>query len=343
MLHLTKCAVTTGLMPQQSQMGSVKCLRPRLNSILFKLQFEEQVSHLRPDMLVVSAVCEDVRKSKAFSKLLELVLLMGNYMNAGSRNALCYGFDLSSLCKLKDTKSADQMSTLLHFLAEVCEEKFPDVLKFVDDLQQVDRASRVCSVSYRSSSCQTAFDSSGGRNHVAFGAGTLAIIKFKRRLEERKMLFLMRKERRFQKPLDRCSVMDSSHSTLVMLEASVAITVSTTPLTVSARSDPDSSLSDCWTRATLSNLPNDTHYVLEKGFYEACMSEDAQRGASLGHLQQVVKENGRRREAEEKQRRARAAKEKAEREKQERQQRKKRLLDVNAGKTLKVYRRSLQS
>ncbi|KAB5559401.1 hypothetical protein PHYPO_G00028610 [Pangasianodon hypophthalmus] len=47
---------------------------------------------------------------------------------------------------------------------------------------------------------------------------------------------------------------------------------------------------------------------------------------------QAVKENGKRREAEEKQRRARAAKEKAEREKQERQQRKKRLLEVNAEK-----------
>ncbi|MCJ8737961.1 hypothetical protein PDJAM_G00030080 [Pangasius djambal] len=125
------------------KMSVVKCLRPRLNSILFKLQFEEQVSHLRPDMLAVSTACEEVKKSKAFSKLLELVLLMGNYMNAGSRNAQSYGFDLSSLCKLKDTKSADQMSTLLHFLAEVCEEKFPDVLKFVDDLQHVDRASRV--------------------------------------------------------------------------------------------------------------------------------------------------------------------------------------------------------
>lgn len=81
-------------------MSVVKRLRPRLNSILFKLQFEEQVSHMRPDMLAVSAACEDVRKSKAFSKLLELVLLMGNYMNTGSRNAQSYGFDLSSLCKV---------------------------------------------------------------------------------------------------------------------------------------------------------------------------------------------------------------------------------------------------
>uniref|UniRef100_A0AAY5EMC9 Diaphanous-related formin 3 n=1 Tax=Electrophorus electricus TaxID=8005 RepID=A0AAY5EMC9_ELEEL len=124
-------------------MSGVKRLRPRLNSILFRLQFEEQASHLRLEMLGVKAACEEVMRSKAFSRLLEIVLLIGNYMNAGSRNAQSYGFDLSSLCKLRDTKSVDQKSTLLHFLAEVCEEKYPDVLKFTDDLQHVDRASRV--------------------------------------------------------------------------------------------------------------------------------------------------------------------------------------------------------
>ena len=46
------------------------------------------------------------------------------------------------LQQLKDTKSADQKITLLHFLAGVCEEEFPDVLKFADDLEHVDRASR---------------------------------------------------------------------------------------------------------------------------------------------------------------------------------------------------------
>ncbi|MGH0154361.1 UNVERIFIED_CONTAM: hypothetical protein FKN15_072930 [Acipenser sinensis] len=124
-------------------MSGVKRLRPRLNAILFKLQFEEQVNNIRPDIMAVNAACEEIRKSKSFSKLLELVLLMGNYMNSGSRNAQSYGFDLSSLCKLKDTKSSDQKKTLLHFLAEISEERFPDVLKFVDDWQHVDKASRV--------------------------------------------------------------------------------------------------------------------------------------------------------------------------------------------------------
>ncbi|KAM9861067.1 protein diaphanous homolog 3-like [Aulostomus maculatus] len=124
-------------------MSSVKRLRPRLSHILFRLQFEEQVNNLRPDILAVNAACEEVRKSRSFGRLLELVLLLGNYMNAGSRNAQSFGFDLSSLCKLKDTKSADQKTTLLHFLAQICEEDFPDALKFVDDLEHVDRASRV--------------------------------------------------------------------------------------------------------------------------------------------------------------------------------------------------------
>ncbi|XP_077200239.1 protein diaphanous homolog 3 isoform X2 [Paroedura picta] len=132
-------------------MSGVKRLQPRLSAILFKLQFEEQVSNIRPDIVAVSAACEELRRSKSFCHLLELVLLMGNYMNAGSRNAQTFGFDLSSLCKLKDTKSIDQKTTLLHFLVETCEEKYPAVLRFVEDLQHVDKASRVSAESLEKS------------------------------------------------------------------------------------------------------------------------------------------------------------------------------------------------
>lgn len=92
-------------------MSSVKRLRPRLNSILFKLQFEEQVSNLRPEIMAVNAACDEVKKSKAFSRLLELILLMGNFMNAGSRNAQSFGFNLSSLCKV----STERKSPYLRF------------------------------------------------------------------------------------------------------------------------------------------------------------------------------------------------------------------------------------
>ncbi|XP_039092144.1 protein diaphanous homolog 1 isoform X1 [Hyaena hyaena] len=124
-------------------MGTVPRLRPRLNAILFKLQFSEQVENIKPEIVSVTAACEELRKSESFSKLLEITLLVGNYMNAGSRNAGAFGFSISFLCKLRDTKSTDQKMTLLHFLAELCENDHPDVLKFPDELAHVEKASRV--------------------------------------------------------------------------------------------------------------------------------------------------------------------------------------------------------
>ncbi|KPP67113.1 hypothetical protein Z043_114327 [Scleropages formosus] len=81
-------------------MSSVKMLRSRLNGILFKLTFEEQVNNIRPEIMNVTFACEEVKKSEGFSRLLELVLLVGNFMNAGSRNAQSFGFNISFLCKV---------------------------------------------------------------------------------------------------------------------------------------------------------------------------------------------------------------------------------------------------
>ncbi|XP_036281171.1 protein diaphanous homolog 1 isoform X2 [Pipistrellus kuhlii] len=124
-------------------MGTVPRLRPRLSAILFKLLFNEQVENIKPEIVSVTAACEEVRKSESFSSLLEITLLVGNFMNAGSRNAGAFGFNISFLCKLRDTKSTDQKMTLLHFLAELCENDYPDVLKFPDELAHVEKASRV--------------------------------------------------------------------------------------------------------------------------------------------------------------------------------------------------------
>ncbi|XP_045326651.1 protein diaphanous homolog 2 isoform X4 [Leopardus geoffroyi] len=124
-------------------MSSVKMLRPRLNSILFKLTFEEHVNNIKPSIIAVTLACEELKKSESFNKLLELVLLVGNYMNSGSRNAQSLGFKINFLCKIRDTKSADQKTTLLHFIAEICEEKYRDILKFPEELEHVESASKV--------------------------------------------------------------------------------------------------------------------------------------------------------------------------------------------------------
>ena len=83
------------------QISSVNRLNARLSSILFRLQFEEQLGNLKPEVVAVSAACEELRQSKAFSQLLELTLLVGNFMNAGSRNGKAFGFSISYLCKVR--------------------------------------------------------------------------------------------------------------------------------------------------------------------------------------------------------------------------------------------------
>ncbi|XP_043348626.1 protein diaphanous homolog 2 isoform X7 [Dermochelys coriacea] len=131
-------------------MSSVKMLWPRLNGILFKLMFEEHVNNIRPGMMAVTLACEELKKSESFNRWLELVLLVGNYMNSGSRNAQSLGFNISFLCKIRDTKSSNQKTTLLHFLAEICEENYQDILKFTDELEHVESASKVSAQNLKS-------------------------------------------------------------------------------------------------------------------------------------------------------------------------------------------------
>uniref|UniRef100_A0A493T6Y6 Diaphanous related formin 3 n=1 Tax=Anas platyrhynchos platyrhynchos TaxID=8840 RepID=A0A493T6Y6_ANAPP len=256
-------------------MSNVKRLRPRLSAILFKLQFEEQVNNIKPDIMAVSAACEEIKKSKSFSKLLELVLLMGNYMNAGSRNAQTFGYNLSSLCKLKDTKSADQKTTLLHFLVEVCEESYQDVLNFTEDFQHLDKASKVSAENL-----------------------------------EKSLKHMERQLQQLEKDLQTFPVAEDKHDKFV---AKMSISFGK----LSRMHENMEKL--------YQNVMRYYAIDLKKVSVEEFLT-DLNNFRTM--FMQAVKDNMRRREAEEKQRRAKIAKEKAEKEKQERQQKKKRLLEM---------------
>lgn len=263
-------------------MSNVKRLRPRLSAILFKLQFEEQVNNIKPDIMAVSTACEEIKKSKSFSKLLELVLLMGNYMNAGSRNAQTFGFNLSSLCKLKDTKSADQKTTLLHFLVEICEEKYPDILNFVDDLEHLDKASRV-------------------------SVETL----------EKNLKQMGRQLQQLEKDLETFPPPEDLHDKFVTKMSSF----------VTDAKEQYGNLSKL--HANMEKL-----YQSVMGYYAIDVKKVSVEDffTDLNNFRtafmQAVKENIKKREAEEKEKRARIAKELAEKERLERQQKKKRLLEM---------------
>ncbi|KAL5967548.1 hypothetical protein TSMEX_004710 [Taenia solium] len=124
------------------KVGTIKKLIPRLKSILFKLRFQEKVDDTKPEIVAVIEALKELRQSKHLVRVIELILLFGNYLNAGSRNAQSVGFHLSFLPKLTDTKDVIGKTTLLHFLIRSIEKKFPDtVLGLDDDLTYIERAS----------------------------------------------------------------------------------------------------------------------------------------------------------------------------------------------------------
>ena len=49
----------------------------------------------------VTVALEEVKSSKKLAGIMELILLMGNYMNAGSRNEQSIGFELNYLTKVR--------------------------------------------------------------------------------------------------------------------------------------------------------------------------------------------------------------------------------------------------
>ncbi|KPJ00072.1 Protein diaphanous, partial [Papilio xuthus] len=79
--------------------ADVKRLVPRLRSLAFREHYSELISEVKPDIVSGTAACEEVKSSGKFAKILELLLLLGNYMNTGSNNAGAYGFEISFLTK----------------------------------------------------------------------------------------------------------------------------------------------------------------------------------------------------------------------------------------------------
>ena len=73
--------------------------------------------------------------------MLELILAFGNYMNSQKKGP-CYGFKLQSLDSLTITKSTDKKQHIVHYLASVVEQKYPELKSFYTELTMLDKASQ---------------------------------------------------------------------------------------------------------------------------------------------------------------------------------------------------------
>uniref|UniRef100_A0A674BIG0 Formin-like 3 n=1 Tax=Salmo trutta TaxID=8032 RepID=A0A674BIG0_SALTR len=122
--------------------SKIERLTQRMNIITFVGNFSENVNMLTPQLNAIIAASASVKSSPKLKRMLEIILALGNYMNSSKRGSV-YGFKLQSLDLLLDTKSTDRKMTLLHYIAVVVKEKYPELANFFNELHFVDKAAAV--------------------------------------------------------------------------------------------------------------------------------------------------------------------------------------------------------
>lgn len=124
-------------------LAEIKRLNARLESLHFMQTLPDMINDIKPEIVAGTSACEEIKNCEKFAKVLELILLFGNYMNAGSKQDSVYAFEINFLTKLSNTKDVENKQTLLHYLVSVIESKFTDILHFYEDIPHIDKAARI--------------------------------------------------------------------------------------------------------------------------------------------------------------------------------------------------------
>lgn len=84
----------------------------------------------------------DLMRNKALQEVLYMIVLMGNFLNAGGYAGNAAGVKLTSLQKLTDIRANKPGMNLIHFVALQAEKKDKNLLYFADQMSHLENASK---------------------------------------------------------------------------------------------------------------------------------------------------------------------------------------------------------
>ncbi|ORZ09817.1 formin homology 2 domain-domain-containing protein [Absidia repens] len=125
------------------QMMTIPRFTERLECMIFRASFKDRLQRLRHQMDNVKQASVSLYGASSFKELLQLILLLGNFLNGNTYRGGAFGVRIGSINKLVDTKGTSNSTTLLHFLAETVEKNFTNINEFVDELQPCKEAYKV--------------------------------------------------------------------------------------------------------------------------------------------------------------------------------------------------------
>ena len=120
-------------------------LAQRLRSWDIAYKFEPRVEYVRSQQEAAILACRAVKTSKHFKRLLELILAVGNVLNAGTFRGNAVAVQIGVLAMLKDVKAPSKPGmTLLRYLVLLIKEERKDHLfKVLDDFEYLEEASKI--------------------------------------------------------------------------------------------------------------------------------------------------------------------------------------------------------
>jgi hypothetical protein len=123
----------------------------RLKAFHFMISFQEYYNDLFEMIKWLQKASDVTVNNEKFKGILQIILALGNYMNSNNRGG-AYGFELTSILKLNDTKTCNNQSkyNLMNYLSHLVEKKFPGLSDFADEMANVKDGEKVNIATIRS-------------------------------------------------------------------------------------------------------------------------------------------------------------------------------------------------
>eukprot|EP01084_Bolivina_argentea_P320146 555449_1 len=117
-------------------------LEQRLKLWLFVKEFDDIYDSIKAQYQMIASMCDRIKNSLDLKLLLSIILSFGNHMNSGTRKGQAHGFYITILTQMTSIKSIiiNDNRSLLMYIYEFCDEKYPNALNVLNELLEPLRA-----------------------------------------------------------------------------------------------------------------------------------------------------------------------------------------------------------
>ncbi|XP_076315999.1 inverted formin-2-like isoform X3 [Tachypleus tridentatus] len=117
--------------------------RLRVESMVLKEEFRTNMNLVKRSIESVKLAAQEIKVSHSLHEILYMILVAGNFLNAGGYAGRAAGFKMRSLLKLTDIRANKPGMNLIHYVAMQVEKKDPTLVKFSEELPSLEEATKV--------------------------------------------------------------------------------------------------------------------------------------------------------------------------------------------------------